>query len=152
MYNYLYNDRSFLNQRNEQTIVDFGQQPFVIDINKAVLNNNNFRTTLWTGKHLQLTLMSIPVGEDIGLEIHPNIDQFICIQDGVGRVMIGNDKNNLYYQQMVYDDSAIFVPANTWHNIVNVGETPLKLFAIYAPINHKPGTIHKTKQDASLEE
>ena len=119
-----------------------------MDINKAVVNNDNFRAALWTGRHLQLTLMSIPVGEDIGLEVHPQVDQFLRIEEGEAMVMMGDNAHHLTYKQPAYDDFAIFVPAGTWHNIINTGKKPLKLYSIYAPPNHPKGTIHSTKDIA----
>lgn len=142
--NYYYNNQ-------ETIIMDYGPSPFIIDIKKATTNNNNYRTTLWTGNHLQLTLMSIPVGDDIGLEVHPNVDQFLRIEDGYGIVQMGNKKDNLYLKQPVYDDTAIFIPAGTWHNVINIGDRPIKLYSIYAPPNHPWGTIHKTKAIAEKE-
>ena len=131
---------------------DFGPNPFVVDIAKATLNNDTYRTALWTGKHLQLTVMSIPVGGDIGLEMHPNVDQFLRIEEGQGLTQMGNSRENLYLQQPVFDDFAIFIPAGTWHNVTNTGNEPLKLYSIYAPPNHPFGTIHQTKAIAELEE
>jgi mannose-6-phosphate isomerase-like protein (cupin superfamily) len=96
--------------------------------------------------------MSIPVGEDIGLEIHPNVDQFLRIEEGQGLTLMGNSKNHLYFRQPVYDDSAIFIPAGTWHNLINTGNKPLKLYSIYAPPNHPWGTIHQTKAIAEAAE
>ena len=133
-------------------VTDFGSKPFVIDINKATLYNDTFRTALWTGKHLQLTLMSIPVGGDIGLEVHPNVDQFLRIEDGQWLVQMGDSKDNLYFRQPAYDESAIFIPAGTWHNLTNTGNKPLKLYSIYAPPNHPFGTVHQTKAIAEAEE
>lgn len=127
---------------------DFGPNPFVINIEKATLLNNNFRTALWTGTHLQLTLMSIKPGEDIGVEMHPNTDQFLRIEQGQGLVMMGNTKENMNFQRRVYNNFAIIVPAGTWHNLINTGRVPLKLYSIYAPPQHPFGTVHVTKQDA----
>lgn len=131
---------------------DYGLKPFVIDINKATIYNNTFRTALWTGNHLQLTLMSIPVNSDIGLEVHPNVDQFLRIEDGQGLVQMGDSKENLYLRQSISNDFAIFVPAGTWHNVTNIGNKPLKLYSIYAPPNHPFGTVHQTKAIAEAEE
>ncbi|MGG6249601.1 cupin domain-containing protein [Enterococcus faecium] len=117
-------------------------------MNRATKQNNTFRTALWTGKHFQVTLMSLGIGEDIGLEIHPNVDQFLRIEQGRGIVNMGKSKDYLNFQRNVYDDSAIVVPAGTWHNVINTGNTPLKLYSIYAPPNHPFGTVHKTKADA----
>lgn len=131
---------------------DFGPNPFVVDITKATVHNNAFRTALWTGNHLQLTLMSIPAGEDIGFEMHPNVDQFLRIEEGQGLVQMGNSRDNLYLRQPVFDDFAIFVPAGTWHNLTNTGNTPLKLYSIYAPPNHPWGTVQQTKAIAAAAE
>ena len=131
---------------------DFGPNPFVVDINKATLHNNTFRTTLWTGDYMQLTLMSIPVGEDIGLEVHPNVDQFLRIEDGQGLVQMGDSKEHLYLKQPVFDDFAIIIPAGAWHNLTNTGDRPLKLYSIYAPPNHPWGTVQETKAIAEAEE
>ena len=159
MYNYYDNNlnpRNIPNPQNMQysgsRITDYGPKPFVTDINRATLYNNTFRTALWTGKYLQLTVMSIPVGESIGLEAHHDHDQFLRIEDGHGLVQMGDSKDNLYLRQPIYDDSAVFVPAGTWHNITNTGNKPLKLYSIYAPPEHPWGTVHQTKAIAEAEE
>lgn len=131
---------------------DYGPEPFIVNIEEATKENNTFRTALWTGKHLQLTLMSINVGEDIGLEIHPNVDQFIRIEEGQGLAQIGDRKDNLSFQAKVSDDYAIIIPAGKWHNIINTGDKPLKLYSIYAPPEHPHGTVHQTKADAEAHE
>jgi len=133
-------------------VTDYGPNPFVVDIRKAVLHNDTFRTALWTGSHLQLTLMSIPVGGEIGLEVHPNVDQFLRVEDGQGLVQMGERKDWLNFRQPVYDDFAIFIPAGTWHNVTNTGNKPLKLYSIYAPPNHPWGTMHQTKEAAEAAE
>jgi len=140
------------NYHNNSARTDFGAFPFAVDINKATLHNEHFRTALWTGKYLQLTLMSIPVGEDIGLEVHEDHDQFLCIESGQGLTQMGESKDYLYLEQPVFDDFTIFIPAGTWHNIINTGNTPLKLYSIYAPPEHPWGTIHKTKAEAEAAE
>ncbi|MFR1709501.1 MAG: cupin domain-containing protein [Clostridium sp.] len=131
---------------------DYGKQPYVVDINEATKQNNNFRTALWTGTHLQVTLMSINVGDDIGLESHPNVDQFLRIEEGEGLVRMGMRKDNLNFERRVSDDYAIMIPAGTWHNVINTGNTPLKLYSIYAPPEHPFGTVHKTKADSEAAE
>ncbi len=137
------------NYRKQYTkLKDYGPEPFVVNIDEITKRNNTFRTALWTGKHLQLTLMSINVGEDIGLEVHPNLDQFIRIEEGQGLVKMGNRKDKLDFQEEVYDDYAIIIPAGKWHNLINTGNKPLKLYSIYAPPQHPYGTVHKTKADA----
>ena len=92
--------------------------------------------------------MSIPIKQTIGLEIHPNNDQFLKVVSGDAIVQMGKNRNNLTYQRRVKEGYAIIVPSNTYHNIINVGNRPLKLYSVYAPIKHKPRTIHKTKKEA----
>lgn len=127
---------------------DYGPNPFVTNIEKATKGNNTFRTALWTGNHLQLTLMSINVGDDIGLEMHPDVDQFIRIEQGQGVVMMGDKKDQLDFQARVSDNYVILIPAGKWHNLINTGYVPLKLYSIYAPPEHPHGTVHQTKEDA----
>ncbi|SHJ76068.1 Mannose-6-phosphate isomerase, cupin superfamily [Paramaledivibacter caminithermalis DSM 15212] len=127
---------------------DYGSEPFVVNIEDATKQNNTYRTALWTGDNLQVTLMSIKAGEDIGLEVHPTVDQFIRIEEGQGLVKIGDKKDKLDYQKKVYDDYAIMIPAGKWHNVINTGNKPLKLYTIYAPPEHPHGTIHVTKAEA----
>lgn len=131
---------------------DYGPNPFVINITEAAVNNQTFRTAIWTGQHLQVTLMSIRPGEDIGLELHSATDQFLRIESGQGFVQMGKTKNNLDFQRHVSDDDAIMVPANTWHNVTNTGNKPLKLYSIYAPPQHPFGTVHATKAFAEKAE
>lgn len=135
-----------------QAMTDFGPQPFVVDIAKATLNNDNFRTALWSGTNLQLTVMSLNPGEDIGLEVHPHVDQFLRLEGGQGLCQMGDRQNNLHFAVPVFEDSAIFIPAGTWHNLTNTGSTPLKLYSVYAPPNHATGTVHPTKEIAEAEE
>lgn len=127
---------------------DYGPEPFSIDISDAAEQNRAFRRALWTGKHLQLTLMSIGVGEDIGLERHANLDQFIRIEEGRGLVKMGNNKENLSFQRQVSEDDILIIPAGTWHNLINIGNRPIKLYSIYAPPQHPHGTVHETKAEA----
>ena len=131
---------------------DYGPKPFVINIDEATKLNNTFRTALWTGQYLQVTVMSLNPGEDIGLEIHLDDDQFLRIEQGQGIVQMGKRKDQLNFERNVYDDFAIMIPAGTWHNVTNTGTEPLKLYSIYAPPNHPFGTVHKTKADAEAAE
>lgn len=131
---------------------DYGPEPFVVNINEAAMQNDTYRTALWTGNHLQVTLMSLMVGEDIGLEVHPNLDQFIRIEKGQGIVKMGDKKDRLNFQERVYDDFAFVIPAGKWHNLINTGNEPLKLYSIYAPPQHPRGTVHVTKADAEAAE
>ncbi|WP_246625055.1 cupin domain-containing protein [Fictibacillus nanhaiensis] len=131
---------------------DYGGEPFVVDIEKATLQNNTYRTALWTGDKMQVTVMSIDVGDDIGLEVHPDTDQFIRIEQGQGLVQMGDEKDQLDFEAMAYDDYAIMIPAGKWHNITNTGNRPMKVYVLYAPPEHPFGTIHKTKADAMAAE
>ncbi|WP_083452450.1 cupin domain-containing protein [Oceanobacillus caeni] len=145
----LYENRfETVRQNNNILLRDYGPNPFVVNINEASKQNNTYRTALWTGPHLQVTVMSINVGDDIGLEIHPEVDQFLRIEQGQGIVQMGKRKDNLDFERRVADDFAIMVPAGTWHNVTNTGTIPLKLYSIYAPPNHPRGTVHVTKADA----
>ncbi|PGL69579.1 cupin domain-containing protein [Bacillus sp. AFS055030] len=131
---------------------DYGAEPFVVNINGATKQNSTYRTALWTGTHLQVTLMSLKVGEDIGLEMHPNVDQFLRVEQGQGIVQMGKSKDNLNFIRNINEDTAIMVPAGTWHNVMNTSNIPLKLYSIYAPPNHPFGTVHITKADAMAAE
>ena len=131
---------------------DYGPNPYVVDIDRATKLNKNFRAALWTGTHLQTTLMSIPVGGEIGLELHADVDQFLRIESGCGFVKMGTCKEKLSYQKNVCSGYAIFVPAGTWHNLINTGNCPIKLYSIYAPPQHPHGTVHETKAIAEYEE
>jgi mannose-6-phosphate isomerase-like protein (cupin superfamily) len=131
---------------------DYGPNPYVVNINEAVKQNKAFRTALWTGDQLQLTLMSLKPGEDIGLERHNGVDQFLRIEKGQGVIQMGKRKNYLDFRRNVYGGYAIFIPAGKWHNLTNTGNKPLKLYSIYAPPNHPFGTIHQTKAAAEAAE
>ena len=131
---------------------DLGAKPQLLNIHNEVCCNTNFRTTIWTGDHLQVTIMSIPVGGEIGLEIHEDVDQFLQIENGVARVYMGKTKQSVSCFGRADNNCAIIIPQKTWHNIINVGRIPLKLYSIYAPPEHPFGTIHKTKLDSDLAE
>lgn len=145
-------DLQSFSSRKHREVRDHGPDPYVVNIETATTQNNTFRTAIWTGQHLQVTLMSIDVGGDIGLELHPDVDQFLRIEQGQGLVQMGKDKNHLTFKKKVSDNFAIMVPAGTWHNLTNTGNIPLKLYSIYAPPKHPHGTVHKTKADAMAEE
>ncbi|MGO4937940.1 cupin domain-containing protein [Fundicoccus sp. Sow4_H7] len=127
---------------------DHGKEPYVVNIDKLAVENNNYRTTLWTGEKLQVTTMTIQPGDDIGLEIHEGIDQFLHIVSGQGICKMGPTEDNLDFTQEVYADDAIFVPADVWHNVENNSGEPLKLYTVYAGPDHLAGTVHETHQDA----
>ncbi|REK56019.1 MAG: cupin domain-containing protein [Thermobacillus sp.] len=134
--------------RQRPDLRDYGGNPHVINIEKAAEWNTDFRRAIWTGRHLQVVLMSIEPGSDIGLEVHPNVDQFIRIEEGFALVQMGPRRDNLNFTRRVSEDDAIMIPAGTWHNVTNIGPRPLKLYTIYAPPEHRFGTVHRTKAEA----
>jgi mannose-6-phosphate isomerase-like protein (cupin superfamily) len=125
---------------------------WVGDIEQATIENETFRTVLWTGEHSQLTVMSIPAGEDIGKEVHPDHDQFLRIEQGSGRVELGPSENEVELTHDVGADWAIVVPAGVWHNVINTGDGELKVYSLYSPAEHPPNTVHATKADAEAAE
>ncbi|MBR2374979.1 MAG: cupin domain-containing protein [Clostridia bacterium] len=131
---------------------DLGAKPSLINIHNETLYNHNFRTAIWTGEYLQVTVMSIPVGGEIGLEMHDNLDQFIRIESGCANVYMGNSKQSLKHVGKVNANYAILIPSGTWHNIINACSFPLKLYSVYAPPTHPFGTLHETKLDSDLSE
>lgn len=143
--NYNWNNNNCNPYNGNIKLTDYGLRPLVVNINQATKQNNTYRTALWTGKHFQVTLMSINVGDDIGLEVHPTTDQFIRIEEGQGHVQMGDSKDKLDFQKMACDDYAIMIPAGKWHNVTNMGSTPLKVYVIYAPPEHPYGTVQATK-------
>jgi mannose-6-phosphate isomerase-like protein (cupin superfamily) len=122
------------------------------NIEDETLENENFRTELWTGEYAQLTVMSIPPGEEIGLEVHPDVDQFIRIEEGEARVEAGPAEDDLSESYEVEDDWAVIIPAGTWHNVINIGSDDLKLYSLYSPPNHPKGTVHRDKAEADAAE
>jgi mannose-6-phosphate isomerase-like protein (cupin superfamily) len=125
---------------------------WVADVEKATLENTNFRTVLFTGEHTQLTVMSIEPGGEIGWEAHHDIDQFLRVEQGTGRAEFGATEDRVDETHDVEDDWAIIVPAGVWHNVVNTGGEPLKIYSLYSPPEHPDGTVHVTKADADAAE
>lgn len=120
---------------------------FVDNIEKLTLDNTNFRKVLFTGPNSQLVVMSLKIGEDIGMEVHHDVDQFIRIEKGEGKAVL----DGMEYE--LFADFAVVVPAGTNHNIINTSETEeLKLYTIYSPAEHPAGTVHQTKDDAMAAE
>ena len=121
---------------------------WVGDIEAATTENTNFRTALHTGEHMQLTVMSLRPGEEIGREVHPHTDQFIRVEQGQARVEFGRTENGIDETHDVKDDWAVIIPAGVWHNVVNTGDGELKLYSLYTPPEHPDGTVHVTKAEA----
>ena len=130
---------------------DHGPKPYAANIMHAARQNHNFRTAFWSGCHLQMTLMCIPVCGDIGVEMHSDTDQFIRVEEGQAIVRMGTCKDKLDFHYRLGVGDAVFVPSGTWHNVSNTGNCPLKLSSLYAPPKHPRGTIHHTKADAEEE-
>jgi mannose-6-phosphate isomerase-like protein (cupin superfamily) len=122
------------------------------DVNKITLENTNFRTVIHTGQHTQLTLMSLEVGEEIGWEAHSHLDQFLRLEQGKARVDFGSSEESVDESHDVGDDWAFIVPAGVWHNVVNTGDEPVKLYSLYSPPEHPDGTVHRTKAEADAAE
>ena len=118
---------------------------FILNIEKETTENTDYRRVLYTGRYSQLVVMSIEPGDEIGNEMHV-LDQFIRIEEGKAKAVLNNAD-----EYEMKDDDAIVIPANTWHNVINTGDTPLKLYTLYSPPEHKDGTIHKTKADEKEE-
>jgi mannose-6-phosphate isomerase-like protein (cupin superfamily) len=119
---------------------------WIDDIERATLDNETFRTVLFTGDHVQLTVMHIEPGGDIGEEVHEGQDQFLRIEAGRARVELGDEVHE------VEDDWAVIVPAGVRHNVINTGPEPLKVYSLYAPPHHPDGTVHRTRADADAAE
>ena len=120
---------------------------YVINIEDRTLENDNFREVLFTAPGIQLVLMTIGVGDEIGLETHDDVDQFIRVESGEGKAILDGREHALE------DGSAVVIPRGTEHNVVNVSKSePLKLYSIYTPPEHPDGTVHKTKAEADAYE
>ena len=115
---------------------------YIDDIEEKTLDNNNFREVLYTGKHMQLVVMSLKPGEDIGEEIHDHVDQFFRVEQGEAKVIIDGKED------ILKEDMVVIVPAGAKHNLINNSDIDLKLYTIYSPANHPDGTIHKDKAEA----
>jgi mannose-6-phosphate isomerase-like protein (cupin superfamily) len=117
---------------------------YVGAIEKQTEKNNYFRQVLFTGKHTQLVVMCLQPGEEIGNEVHANVDQFFRIEEGEAKFVFGGTE-----EHRVHDGDAVVVPAGTYHNVINTSRNKaLKLYTLYSPPNHPDGTIHKTKAEA----
>ena len=141
-----------MNTNSSSELRDYGPAPYVVNIYRITKANPNYRTALWTGDYLQLTLMSIPVGGEIGLEVHPETDQFIRVESGLALAEMGDSKDHLTKKQRMDSRYAVIIPAGTWHNVTNIGSEPLKVYTLYAPPHHPHGTIQQTKAIADAQE
>lgn len=124
---------------------DEGAEPVVENIERVAMNNESFRKTYWTGENLQVTVMSIPVGGDIGAEMHGDIDQILQIVDGFATVLAGDSDRNMQPIGRADNRGIIIIPAKTWHNVINIGRRPLKLYSVYAPPHHQKNLDQMSK-------
>lgn len=118
---------------------------YITNIERATLENSDYRRVLYTGRYSQLVLMSLKPGEEIGEEVH-GLDQFLRFEQGQGAIVLNKKERHA-----VSADDAAVIPAGTWHNVINTGETDLKLYTIYSPPEHKDGTVHRGKADEAEE-
>lgn len=125
---------------------------WVDDIERLTVDNDNFRTVVYTGEHTQLTVMSLLPGEEIGWESHHDRDQFLRLEQGRARVDFGSSEDGVDESHEVADNWAFIVPAGVWHNVVNVGDDEVKLYSLYSPPEHPDGTVHATKAEADAAE
>jgi len=125
---------------------------WVGDIERRTMDNETFRTVLFTGEHTQLTVMRLAPGEDIGLERHDDTDQFIRIEQGRARIELSAREDEVDEAHDAAEDWAAVIPAGTWHNVINTGSDELKLYSLYSPPEHPDRTVHRTKADAQAAE
>ena len=125
---------------------------FIGNIEELTLDNTNFRTVLFTGANTQLTVMSLEPGEEIGLEMHDHLDQFLRVEQGSAKVTLGPSKDEISETHDLQDDWVVIVPGGTWHNVINTGDGQLKLYSLYSPPEHPDGTVHATKAEADADE
>lgn len=125
---------------------------WVGNVEQQTLENATFRTVLFTGANMQLTVMSLGPGEEIGVEMHDHLDQFIRVERGRARITLGPSRDEITATHDIEDDWAAIIPGGTWHNVINTGDDVLKLYSIYTPPEHPDNTVHKTKADADAAE
>ncbi|MGH3330811.1 MAG: cupin domain-containing protein [Nocardioidaceae bacterium] len=125
---------------------------WVGNIEETAKGNSYFREVLFTAQNLQLVVMSLEPGEEIGVEMHDHLEQFIRIESGSATVTMGPSKDEIAETHALEDDWAVIIPGGTWHNVINTGGGSLKLYTIYAPPEHPDGTVHRTKADATAAE
>ena len=130
------NDRLYCNKCKNKCEHEHGGEVYLLNVEKTAYKNQSFRRSEWTGEHLQMTLMSIPCSNEIGIEMHDDTDQYIRIEHGYALAITGCDPKCLDEKKKLSAGDAIFIPAGTWHNIVNIGRCELKLSSVYAPPHH----------------
>lgn len=133
--------------RDNNMMRDNGKIPYVVNVPQMAIQNSNYRKVIWTGDHLQMTLMNIPSYSDIGAEIHTDNDQFIRIEHGMAILETGMNRNQMNNRKKLYPGDGVCIPAGTWHNVINASSMPLKLSSFYAPPHHQAGASQRTKMD-----
>lgn len=128
--------------------IDCGPEPLIVNVEEKAIENDCFRKALWTGRYAQMTLMSIPPCVEVGLEIHRDTDQIITVQHGCALVRFGKCECRPEDEQMLEKGDTVFIPAGTWHNIINKGRCDMKLSSVYAPPHHPRGLVQSTKEEA----
>ncbi len=131
-----------------EILQDKGKQPWLFDIEEATVENANYRLAVWSGEYMQVVLMSLKPGEIIDLEVHHDHDQFIRVEQGEARILMGETEDDLPFDKIAKDDWAVLIPAGYWHKVENIGDVDLKLYTIYAPPEHAEGILHETYEEA----
>ena len=144
---YQSNDNSYCEKCDHKCKNEHGGDVYTLNVVKRANKNHNFRESIWTGKYLQMTLMSISSSSDIGIEMHDDTDQYIRIEHGYALLLTGCDENLLNDRQKLCVGDAVFIPAGTWHNIVNIGRCDLKISSVYAPPHHPRCTVQKYRKE-----
>lgn len=137
------NEISYCDKCKNKCKNEHGGEVYILNVSKSAYKNESFRESVWTGNYLQMTLMSIPCSCDVGVEIHNDTDQYIRVEYGYACLLTGCDPKHLDNKKKLCQGDAVFVPAGTWHNIVNVGRGELKLSSVYAPPHHPKCTVEK---------
>ena len=126
---------------------DYGKEPLIVNLGEMTIANQNFRTALWTGDFLQITVMCVPPCEEIGLERHEDTDQLLIVMQGYASVVMGKKHCQMEFRQKACEGDVILIPAGMWHNVMNCGREPLKIASVYAPPNHPWGTVQDRRED-----
>ncbi len=125
----------------ENEFIDRGNEPIVLNLSRATRQNDKKMRVLWTGEKMQMTVMAIPSGSEVGLEMHDGTDQLIIVEDGVCEVHMGNARDRLTMRAVVDGGYGVVVPRGTYHNLKNVGKGTLRLVSVYAPKEHPYGAV-----------
>ena len=132
-------------QTYDPELTDRGNEPLIINLKDAAQRNDSFLRALWTGEKMQMTVMNIPVGEEIGIEMHDG-DQYLRVEDGYAEIFTGMARDRLTNRATVDRDFGVIIPKGVYHNIKNAGRAPLRLISVYAPKEHPYGANIKTKK------